>query len=485
MMQDRRADSHMTFAPRPARWVRWIRLGVLGSFAFVVVSWLARPWVWGDTPFVLDGTNAFVNCVRDGDLVGCRHRGELDYWGLTSPIGDWPLLQHLPDLVAIGLGADAHDTREHVLVVLSVAGLVGAVIASHVALTRVGQPAWVWGFLAVLLASPLLVYGRSTAGEGLATGLLVVLVAATIIRAPPPVIALAACLACLTKETSYPFVVALGVAGLLLARSRTGRSIRGHVVWGACGVAAGILAASLFNVVRFGSVLNTNYLESELHTPGVIRPLEYSLALVLSPNGGVAVFWPAACAILALACLLPLALRQSGGLPRWPALVIVGVVVALTLGFAAWWDPFGSGYGPRLALPWVLPLVLLALAAYGTELGAMTLRLLAPNWRLLAVFALLVVFVLPHVGHLWDPDATGRFFERENPPCDAPWRGGVDQWHECQQRRLWFDRRPMPLYSVEGVATTGGALTSAVVALGLLGSLVLLRHDLAGRTPAR
>jgi hypothetical protein len=231
--------------------------------------------------------------------------------------------------------------------------------------------------------------------------------------------------------------------------------------------------------------LNTNYLEPELHTPGVLRPLEYSLALVLSPNGGMAVYWPAACAILALACLLPLAFERGADLPQWPALVIVAVVVALTLGFATWWDPFGSGYGPRLALPWVLPLVLLALAAYGRELGALTARFLAPIWRLLAVFALLVVLMLPHVGHLWDPDATGRFFETERPPCDAPWRGGVDEWHECQQRRLWFDRRPMPLYSVEGVATTGGALTSAVVALGVLGCLVLLRHDLAGRPPAR
>jgi hypothetical protein len=464
--------------------VRWARVVVLGSFAFLVVDWLAHPRVWGDTPFVFDGTNAFIDCVGDGDLVACRHREELDYWGLTSPIGDWPLLQHVPDLLAIGFGADAHDTRELVLVVLSVAGLVVAVAAAHVALSRAGQPAWFWGFLAVLLASPLLVYGRSTAGEALATGLLVLLVAVTVARAPPPVIAVAAGMACLTKETSYPFVVVLGLAGLLLARDRTRKPIRPHVLWGAGGVAAGILAASLFNVVRFGSVLNTNYLEPELHTPGVIRPLEYAFALVLSPNRGMAVSWPAACAILVLACVLPLVVRPRADLPWWPALVLLGVVVALTLGFAAWWDPFGSGYGPRLAIPWVLPLVLLALSAYGSVLGTLTARLLAPTWRLLVVFALLIVFALPHVGHLWKPDATAGFFEVESTPCDAPWRGGVDEWHECQHRRLWFERRPMPLYSVEGVATSGGAVTSAVVALGLLGCLVLLRHDLAGRLPA-
>jgi hypothetical protein len=485
MMQDHRADSHMTIERHAAHWVRWVRLGVLGSFVFLVLSWLARPWVWGDTPFVFDGTNAFLDCIHDGDFVACRHRDEPDFWGLTTPIGDWPLLQHVPDLVAIGLGADSHHTREVVLVVLSAAGLVGAVIAGHVALTRIGQPAWFWGFLAVLLASPLLVYGRSTAGEALTTGILASLVAATVIRAPPPVIAVAAGMACLTKETSYPFVVAVGAAGLLLARRRTGEPIRSHLLWGAGGVAVGILAASLFNVVRFGSVLNTNYLERELHTPGVIRPLEYALALVLSPNGGMAVFWPAASGVLALACLLPLALQRGSDLPQWPALLLVGVIVALTLGFAAWWDPFGSGYGPRLALPWVLPLVLLALAAYGPELGAVTVRLLSPTWRLLAVCALLIALVLPHIGHLWKPDATARFFATERPPCDAPWRGGVDEWHACQENRLWFDRRPMPLYSIEGVATPGGAVTALVVALGLIGCLVLLRHDLARCSPAR
>jgi hypothetical protein len=463
----------------------WARLAALGSFAFLVVTWVARPWVSGDTPFVLDGTNAFIDCVADGDLVACRHSGELDYWGLTSPIGDWPLLQHVPDLASIALGADSHDTRELVLVVLSAAGLVGAAAVARVALRLAGQPAWFWGFLVVLLASPLLVYGRSTAGEALATGLLVVLVAVAVVQAPPPLIAAAALAACLTKETSYPFVVVLGVTGLLLARSRTGRPIRRHLVWGAGGVAAGVAAASLFNVVRFGSVLNTNYLEPELHTPGVLRPLEYALALFVSPNGGMAVYWPAVCALLVAACVLPLVLRSATNLPQWPALVLIGLIVALTLGFAAWWDPFGSGYGPRLTLPWVLPLVLLALVAYGSLLEPLTARLLAPTWRLLLVFVVVFAFALPHVGHLWKPAATAGFFAVETSPCDAPWRGGVEEWHECQSRRLWFDRRPMPLHSVEGVATTGGAVTSVVLALGLLGGLLVLRRDLAAPLPAR
>jgi hypothetical protein len=461
----------------------WVRLGVGGVFALLVAVWVARPWVAGDTPFVWDGTNAFLDCLSRGDFVSCRHSGELDYWGLTSPIGDWPLLQHIPDLISIGLGAEAHPTRELVFVLLSVAGVVASVALSWVALSRAGQAAWFWGFLLIVISGPLIVYGRTTAGEALATGLLVSLVAAAVLYAPPHVVALVAMAASLTKETSYPFVAVLLVLGLLLARRRTGMPVRRRLLWGGAGIAVAIVLASLFNVVRFGSVLNTNYLEPELHTSGLSRPLEYALALLVSPNGGMVVFWPAASAVLLAACLLPLVFPSGLHLDHRPALALIGVIGGLTLGFATWWDPFGSGYGPRLALPWILPLVLIALVAYGDSIGNLASRLLAPFWRLLLIFAVVFAFALPHVGHMWQPEATGKFFEGEMPPCDAPWRGGVAEWHACQHERLWFDRRPMPLYSVRGVTTAGGAATSAALALGLLGCLVLLRQDLRPHPP--
>jgi hypothetical protein len=46
----------------PLLW--WARLGVAVSAAWLVAISLARPWVGGDTPFVLDGTNAFSTASR-------------------------------------------------------------------------------------------------------------------------------------------------------------------------------------------------------------------------------------------------------------------------------------------------------------------------------------------------------------------------------------------------------------------------------------
>jgi hypothetical protein len=448
----------------------------LGSFAFLVVVWLDRPFNGGDTGFVLDGTNAFLNCMSAHDYNACGFTGKLNYWGLMSPIGDWPLLQHIPDAITIGLGGNGHPVRYRVLGTLSVVAVVVTVLLGWLVLRRAGQARWFWGFLLVILSGPVLVYGQQAAGETLAMGLLFCLVAATLLQAPPVVVGLAAVGACVTKETSYPFVAALGVLGLWLAQKRTGRPILRHAIFGAIGIAVAFTATSLFNLVRFGSVWNTNYLDDKLHTPGVARTFDYVLAVFFSPSGGLYTSWPAASLLVSAACLVGLVRGPYRSPYTRPALVVICCVVALAIGFASWWTPFGwSGYGPRFELPWVPPLVLIVLVAYGDDLAVLTRRLLARAWGVALVFAVALACALPHIGLLWDFGTIGGFFAQEVPPCDAPWRGGVQKWHRCQHRLLW-EHRPMPLYTVKGVDTAGGAATAVVVALGLLGCVVLFRR---------
>jgi hypothetical protein len=446
----------------------------LGSLPFLVVVWTIRQTNGGDTGFVLDGTNAFLNCMSAHDFNACGFTGKLNYWGLMSPIGWWPLLQHIPDLITIGLGGDGHPVRYRVLGTLSVVGVLVTVLLGWLVLRRFGQARWFWGFLFIVLSGPVLAYGQQAAGEMLAMGLLVCLVAATLLQAPPPVVGLAALGACLTKETSYPFVAALGLLGLWLAQKRTGRPILRHVIFGAVGMAIAITAASLFNIVRFGSVLNTNYLDDQLRTHGIIWTFDYVLAVFFSPSGGLYLTWPAASLLVSAACLVALVRAPFRSAYTRPALVVIACVAALVVGFASWWTPFGwSGYGPRLQLPWIPPIVLIVLVAYGDDLAALTRGLLGRMWRFALVFAVAFALALPHIGMVWDPGSLVGFVEQENPPCNAPWRSGVQTWQRCQHRLLW-EHRPMGLYTLDGVATGGGVTTAIVVALALLGSLALL-----------
>lgn len=366
---------------------------------------------------------------------------------------------------------------------LSVVGIAGAVVLARVTLTRVGQAAWFWAFVLLVLSSPFLWYARTTAGESLATGLIVALVAAAVLPAHPLVVALAVVGACWTKETSYPFVAALGLLGLVLARRRTGRQIRTHVLCGAAGMAVAILAASLFNEVRYGHIVSPNFFEAELHSPGLARRLEYTAAVLVSPSGGVLFFWPAAFVLVLTACVVA---WRRGDVDGRPALVIAAVVAALSFGFASWWTPFGwSAYGPRLALPWVLPLVLITVVAYGEPLADLVRRLLLPSWRLVLVAAVVLVFTLPNVGQMWRPNQIGRYFLQEDAAtCQAPWRTSLAEWNACQHRLMWLDR-PMPLYAARGVASPGGLVTTAIVAAGILGCLVLLREGLTEGEPKK
>lgn len=450
-------------------------VAVAGALGFLVCVWVALPWVVGDTSFVLDGSNAFLTCLSNHDFSGCGYTGKLNDAGLMTPVGDWPLLQHVPDLISIGLGADRHATRSRVLELLGVAGVVLAVGAAWLACVRTGQRVLFWAFTLALLSGPLLWYARTTFGEALAAGLLVAFVAVTIVPASPPLVALATVGAAWTKETTYPFLIVLGVLGLLAARRRAGIRIRPHLVWGAAGLVLAIVGASLLNVVRYGKVISPNVSEPQLHTTGVLRKLDYAAAVLASPSGGVFVFWLVA-SVLVLAGVV-LALRRGDRFERAGAVAIIAAVAVLTLGFASWWTPFGwAAYGNRLFVPWGLPLALLVLLAYGDLLRPAIGRLLAPTWRLLLVFGIVLAFTLPAIGTMWRPNATGSFFAQEQ-PCERPWLGGVEPWQRCQQQLFWADR-PMPLYGLHGVATPGGLITTVVVALGLLGCLVLLRGEL-------
>jgi len=261
--------------------------------------------------------------------------------------------------------------------------------------------------------------------------------------------------------------------------------IRRHLAWGAAGLALGIVLTSLLNVIRFGSVLNTNYLQPELHTPGFGRKLEYAAGLVVAPNGGIFFFWPAATVLLSAALLLPLMPRFRHRVDPRPAIIVAVVVIGLLVGLASWWTPFGwSAWGPRLSLPWLSPLILLLLAAYGTEIGELAGRLLAARWRLGLVAACIVVFALPHVGYMWRPQAREEFFAATSGPCSTPSTIGSAQQRACQHEDLWF-RRPMLLYGLRGLKTPGGAVTGIAVAIGLIGCLVLLREGLVTGSPAR
>ena len=457
---------------------RLAALAVVTGLLGIVVVWLARPERGGDTGPLQTGTEALARCLTAFDLVDCTGRG---------PIGPFPLLQHVPDLAGHALGL-SWDERAHLLAILSAVGLVAAVAAAWVVLRRTGLPEWRWGFLLVAVSGPTLAYGNTTWGEMLGTGLLTLLVAAALLPARPALVGLAALGAGLTKETGYPFVVALGVTGLLVARRRTAVPIRRHLVLGAAGVLLAVIAGAGLNLLRFGTPRNAYYLDPGLRTETFERFLELGAGLFLAPNGGIVLFWPLATLVVAALLVAPAARALRGEetwRDTWPAGAIVAVVVGLTAGLAAWWAPFGWwAWGPRLSLPWVLPLVLLSIATFGSTLTPLVARVLARIPGLVAATLLVVVAAVPHVGLLWRPDTIGDFFFRaETAVCPGGGPPPTPEYYGCLREQMWT-RHPILLDALGGVATPGGAVTLALVTLVVVGCLVRFRGEAEARARA-
>ena len=189
----------------------------------------------------------------------------------------------------------------------------------------------------------------------LATGLVTLVVATALVPTRPGLVGLAAFGAGLTKETGYAFVAALGLLALLLARRRTGRPVRRHVLAGGAGLALAIAVGAGLNVIRYGTPRNAYYLDPGLLTTDVEKVLELVAGLFVAPNGGILFFWPLATILVALLIAVPVvrALRGAASWSEaWPSAALLVIVGGLALGLATWWAPFGLvGLGPAAQPP--------------------------------------------------------------------------------------------------------------------------------------
>jgi hypothetical protein len=448
-----------------------VAIGLLG----IAVVWLARPERGGDTGPLQGGTEALGRCLAALDLVHCTDEGAID---------PFPIVQHVPDLAGHAAGVSVSG-RADVLAALSTVGLAVAVGAAWVVLRRIGLPEWRWGVLLVAVSGPTLAYGNTTWGEMLATGLVTLLVAVALLPARPALVGLAALGAGLTKETGYVFVAALGLVALLLARRRAGVSVRRHVLFGGAGLALAIALGAALNVLRFGTPRNAYYLDPNLRTTSLDKALELAAGLFVAPNGGILPFWPLATLVVALLLVVPLLHAARGATAwrdTWPALALLGVVAGLTAGLATWWAPFGWwAWGPRLSLPWVLPILLAAVAAFGSALTPLLMRALAPVAGLVVAAVLVVVAALPHVGLVWRPETVADFFFRaETAACPGGGPPPTPEYYDCLSERMWT-RDPILVDALGGVGTAGGAVMAVLVTAVVVGCLVRFRSEATAR----
>jgi hypothetical protein len=414
----------------------------------------------GDTGVLVQGTHTALDCIRDGTFSGCGHTAGSD----STAVGAFALFQYLfaVPLVLLGLG-DA--TVERGLAWISTMAVAAMVVLSLTVGRRVLGRRWSVVLVLVLVSGPMVLYGLIPFGEALAAFLGLAFALAACTRRTGWVVA-TIFLACLTKETAAPLLLAIGI---VCARDNERDGwlppwrLLGPMVGGA---AVAVVVNSAFNVFRFGTISNLTYNAPFTRVPGISLKVRLAVANWLAPNVGVLWFWTVAALVLAgvLVAAVVGVVRHPRQPRRWaPALIVVLTTAALTGALASWWSTFGwLAWGPRLTLPLLPALVVAAVRAAPGPLDAGLRALVGSTARAVATGAVIAVLAVPQSGVVWNqsaitlptvPDATC-------PVLKAPWDTTPSYFYGCGLDEAWR-RRPLSLWE----ATHGGPHTQQLAEL--------------------
>jgi hypothetical protein len=215
-----------------------------------------------------------------------------------------------------------------------------------------------------------------------------------------------------------------------------------------------------------------------------VRRLDFLAALLVSPNGGLALFWPAATLLLAGVAFLGVraAVRREGRAAWWPAAALVGVFLALNVGFASFFAPFGwQAWGPRYTIPWMPALALVAVAAYGDELARLVGRALRLPIGVLAVGLGLTLLSLPHLGVLVEAGVFATIFAPDS-ACGPLHTLQGEHYLECVSHVAWR-RGPVLLDGFHALRWPGDAALICSLAAAVVGLLWLFRARVASARP--
>jgi hypothetical protein len=186
----------------------------------------------------------------------------------------------------------------------------------------------------------------------------------------------------------------------------TKESILMVIKFGALPTLLGVMTCAVYNMAKYGVFLPVVYLiESRETSPDIFKSLEFFVGSILSPNGGVIIFWMMSFVIALTGW------RAAGYSPRKSVVWLSVICVVLTLfGLAKWWAPFGwDSWGNRLAIPLIfgaMVAMLLSLEPIDSK-NILCIRFLK-KFKKLKIFLMCFVIILP-IHYLLTPYRSSSF----------------------------------------------------------------------------
>lgn len=429
-------------------------------------------WRSSDTRGLVLGADAAITCAREGTWRGC---GLLPPGALLaeypevrgSAVDRFPPLLYVPAVLVQAAGG-GQQLSLWIIAMLSLVSFVGLIALPWLVGPKtlgLHRNRHLWALL--VLASPLLPYAGSTWSELHAAALMAAAVALVAAEAPPCLVGLVALGAGLSKDTAPVFVAALALA---VAQGLPGgrRWLRFSPALGAALGAslAAIALTAAFNVFRYDSLTNITYLAPTFQVRAPSAVAGQAVALLISPNGGLLLFWPATALLVVVA-----ARTLLGGSPevRLRVAVVAAVASGFLLSLALWWSPFGWwSWSPRLTLP-IVP-------AVGVAVFVLTPPDFRPGRPLLLAAAAAVLLAVPQYGITGNSASITPFMTAPRPAC-PPGARAEHAFVRCTLDRAWRQQPGLLLDGVRGLRQPLALLLTTATAAGGMGLVLCWQHE--------
>lgn len=354
----------------------------ISTLSFVAIFLILMGYVFhtlaleGDTAALLRETRASLECIQNDQWSGCTGGGQ------------FPLLQKIPSVLLMSLGA-TDGLMIRFLAGLSLFSFFGILFLSWKYLCKSSRAVALF-YWTVLIVGPLVWYARSSFSEMLGAFLIFIFFLSALHGKGPKTQFVLFLVASLAKEVGFPFLLGLGVLGNYLYFKKNHRPISCKPLLPLTLAALGAFALGLaHNYFRYGTWMNESYVQSLHFVPDLRTHASFFAGLLLSGNGGFILFWPLAFGVIALG------LFSAKGIARVTTLVCTVLMGGLLFGFSKWAYPFGwVCWGPRFFMPWT-PVMVFAVLASDPPFFEQVLRQVGRRLRFFGA-ALLLFVSFPH-----------------------------------------------------------------------------------------
>jgi hypothetical protein len=457
------------------------RIAALATLGALVAG-LAAEAVFGggwllplDTQQVLDGVGVLDHCATAHVYSHCDAHG----FGATNP---FPAAQYLIGLGLKHAGA-SYWQAAHWLIGLNRLAALGVLLLSMLAGRHIAGTPGMLVMALVAITGPLLWYSQMGFAESLAA-FSILWMAVALLKQRWWMVAVAALLAAVTKETAPFFLVPLAAAIVLSER----RPLAAGLLPVVTGAAVGVLVNVLFNVWRYGTLYNEYYSEPARITPGVGLKAQFFAGQLVAPNAGLLWFWPVAAVVMTVAVVAALRAPPHGD--RRPVLLWLVTFAGLVGIFASYHSPYGwNAWGPRYLVPWIPALCVAALAVADPGRLRHAASTLGRTRVWLGATLVTIALALPQLGVFMSSKLPFHLFDDARPPCYYVAPTVLEayehpNYYRCTTHLSWA-AKPILLHGMRGLRSAEGVGLSVLLALAAGGLLFAAgRETEVGRRPA-